>query len=146
MKPPLAWKTPFPEQNTAWKVPKYGVFFWSVFSCIRTEYRKIRTRKNSVFGHFSRSEKFWEKFLLRRFFEEYILKIATFVKSLPSLSVNLSLRKICQNRGFMWLVYFPIRENAVQKKLVLWPILRNAFLYACPNYLFSTAKVPIKTY
>ena len=40
-------------------------FFWSVFSLIRTEYGKIlciqcecgkiRTRKNSVFGHFSRS-------------------------------------------------------------------------------------------
>ena len=28
-------------------------FFWSVFSCIRTEHREIRTRKNSVFGHFS---------------------------------------------------------------------------------------------
>ena len=27
---------------------------WSVFSCIRNEYRKIRTRNNSVFGHFSR--------------------------------------------------------------------------------------------
>ena len=31
-------------------------FFWSVFSRIRTEYGKIRTRKNSVFGHFSRSD------------------------------------------------------------------------------------------
>ena len=31
-------------------------FFWSVFSCIQSEYRKIRTRKNSVFGHFSRSD------------------------------------------------------------------------------------------
>ena len=43
-------------------------FFWSLFSCICTEsedlgvnlrihseYRKTRTRKNSVFGHFSRS-------------------------------------------------------------------------------------------
>ena len=30
-------------------------YFWSVFSCIRTEYRKIRNRNNSVFGHFSRS-------------------------------------------------------------------------------------------
>ena len=28
-------------------------FFWSVFSCIQSEYGKIRTRKNSVFGHFS---------------------------------------------------------------------------------------------
>ena len=26
-------------------------FFWSVFSRIRTEYGKIRTRKNSVFEH-----------------------------------------------------------------------------------------------
>ena len=41
-------------------------YFWSVFSCIWTdsvnlriqcEYRKIPTRKNSVFGHFSCSEK-----------------------------------------------------------------------------------------
>ena len=32
-------------------------FFWSVFSYIRTEYRKIRTRENFVFGHFSRSVK-----------------------------------------------------------------------------------------
>ena len=44
-------------------------FFWSVFSCIRTEYRdlrikfpysikyrKTRTRKISLFGHFSRSD------------------------------------------------------------------------------------------
>ena len=31
-------------------------FCWPVFSCNRTEYRKIRTRKNSIFGHFSRSD------------------------------------------------------------------------------------------
>ena len=30
-------------------------FFWSVFSRIQSKYRKIRTRKNSVFGHFSRT-------------------------------------------------------------------------------------------
>ena len=30
-------------------------FFWSVFSRIQSECSKIRTRKNSVFGHFSRS-------------------------------------------------------------------------------------------
>ena len=28
-------------------------FFWSVFSRIQFEYGKIRTRKKSVFGHFS---------------------------------------------------------------------------------------------
>ena len=41
-------------------------YFWSVFSCVRTEYGDLRskvriqenlTRNNSVFGHFSRSEK-----------------------------------------------------------------------------------------
>ena len=26
-------------------------YFWSVFSCIQTEYRKTRTRNNYVFGH-----------------------------------------------------------------------------------------------
>ena len=31
-------------------------FSWSVFSCTQSEYRKLRTRKYSVFGHFSRSE------------------------------------------------------------------------------------------
>ena len=33
-------------------------FFWSIFSCIWTEYTKRRTRKNSVFGHYSRNEIF----------------------------------------------------------------------------------------
>ena len=47
------------------EVSKYGVFFWSVFSCIWTEYgdnlriqskyRKIGTRENSIFGQFLHS-------------------------------------------------------------------------------------------
>ena len=43
---------------TALKGSKYGVF--SGFSGVRIqpEYRKIPTRKNSVFGHFSRSDQF----------------------------------------------------------------------------------------
>ena len=32
-------------------------YFWSVFFCIQSEYRKIRTRNNSVFGSFSRSSR-----------------------------------------------------------------------------------------
>ena len=40
-------------RGTAWKVSKYGVFFWSVF---------LRTRENSVFGHFSHSEKLQDIF------------------------------------------------------------------------------------
>ena len=54
--------------HTAWKVSKYGVFsvpYFPVFGLnteiyfvnlrIQSEYRKIRTRSNFVFGHFSRS-------------------------------------------------------------------------------------------
>ena len=57
--------------HTAWKVSKYGVFsgpYFPLFGLnteiygvnlrIQTEYRKIRTRKVSVFGNFSRSVKF----------------------------------------------------------------------------------------
>ena len=36
------------------KCPKWG-FSCSVFSCIQSEYRKIRITKNSVFGYFSRT-------------------------------------------------------------------------------------------
>ena len=43
--------------NTLREKCPYTELFWSVFSCIRTEYRKIRTRNNSVFGHFSRSDR-----------------------------------------------------------------------------------------
>ena len=54
---PLEILMPF-EWNFYWKWQKHFVksvqiwnFFWFVFSC-------IRTRKNSLFGHFSRSENF----------------------------------------------------------------------------------------
>ena len=46
---------------TSWKHGVKSVliwrFFWYVFSCIQSEYRKIRPRKNSVFGYFSRGER-----------------------------------------------------------------------------------------
>ena len=53
----------FEKANAGWHCLKSDhqirSFFWSVFSRIRTEYGEIwsiRTRKNSLFGHFSRSE------------------------------------------------------------------------------------------
>ena len=67
----ICWWTNIPLYSaiiTAWKVSKYGFFsgpFFPVFGLnaenygvnlrIQCEYRKTRTRKNSVFGHFSRS-------------------------------------------------------------------------------------------
>ena len=44
--------------NVGWhcvKSVQIQSYFLSVFSCIRTEYRKIRTRNNSVFWHISHS-------------------------------------------------------------------------------------------
>ena len=62
------------------KIVQIWNFFWSVFSCIRTEYgdlmrkspysvriQEIQTRKNSVFGHFSRSGCLTECFLCQIF-------------------------------------------------------------------------------
>ena len=57
----------FGKRITAWKVSKHWVFsgpYFPVFGLnaaglnlrIQFKYRKIRTRENSVFGHFSRSE------------------------------------------------------------------------------------------
>ena len=58
------------------KIVQIRSYFWSAFFRIQSEYRKIRTRNNSVFGHFSRSaiplrlsghscqkNAYWRKFL-----------------------------------------------------------------------------------
>ena len=47
---------------TAWKVSKYGVFYCPYFNVFGLN-RKVRTRKNSVFGHFSSSEWYLSGFL-----------------------------------------------------------------------------------
>ena len=48
------WST-FPHLVHFVKTVQIRKIFWSVFSCIQSKYRKIRTRKNCVFGHFSLS-------------------------------------------------------------------------------------------
>ena len=69
--------------NTAWKMPKYRVFSGPYFPVpglnteiygvnlrFQSEYRKIRTRKNSALGHFSRTgtdPEIWKKEWWRRF-------------------------------------------------------------------------------
>ena len=52
------FKTEITLNNCEWllhrvKSVEIRSYFWSVFSCIQSEYRKIRTRNNSVFGQFS---------------------------------------------------------------------------------------------
>ena len=43
------------KQNKKELVKTIGSFFWFVFCYIQSKYRKIWTRKNSIFGQFSRS-------------------------------------------------------------------------------------------
>ena len=63
-------------------------FLWSVFSCIRTEYRKIRTRKNSVFKHFIGSDDFVVKMK-----EDFTMKVlyCLIVTSLAITQLNFML-------------------------------------------------------
>ena len=59
----------------------YSKLFWSVFSLIRTEYGEIRSispyivrmreigdKNNSEYGHFSRSDYYWETNLMQNLF------------------------------------------------------------------------------
>ena len=53
------WQTPLSQEGvrvlTLLEKCPNTEFFRSVFPCISTGYSKIRTRKSSLFGHFSRS-------------------------------------------------------------------------------------------
>ena len=60
-------------------------FFWSVFSCILTEYRKIRARKNSVFG---------------TLFTQCVLEVVTIVV--------LTLWQLCFWMHYIYLIYIQI--------------------------------------
>ena len=57
---------------TVWKVSKCAVFFSSIFSGIHSKFRKMRTRKNSAFGHFSHSASFLEGSLFIPIFVEQL--------------------------------------------------------------------------
>ena len=70
------WHFVFTLFATSWKLSKCGVFsglyfllfglnteMYSINLCIRSKCRKIRTRKNSVFWHFSRSGNIYHSFV-----------------------------------------------------------------------------------
>ena len=103
-------------------------YFWSVFSCIRTEYgevqseyRKIRTSNNSVFGHFSHSV------ILRKFLW---ICIITFVMTvLWSYVITVSFAYYFFPFYYFWnnqisrCVDFSLYSNPF--------IFRNLFVYPC---------------
>ena len=69
--------------HIVWKVSKYGVIsgpyfplfglnmkIYGVNLSIQSEYRKIRTRNNSIFGHFSCSDRYLHEILYQLYFSD----------------------------------------------------------------------------
>ena len=85
----------------------YSGSYFPVFSCIQSEYRKIRTRNNSVFGHFSRSVRYFEKSFFEKFpnflgsaSERFFPVLRKLLMQVKYLHENL-LHFLCKNQG-MW--------------------------------------------
>ena len=51
----IPFKVSIKEKFTLGKKSSYSELSWSVFSCIRTEYRENADQINSEYGHFSRT-------------------------------------------------------------------------------------------
>ena len=83
-------------------------YFWSVFSCFRIEYRKIQTRNNSVFRHFSCSENFDENTFFKYFFTISSYSFRIVLCFLKNLILNLSMKNWqnnvlkMSNSAFLW--------------------------------------------
>ena len=89
-------------------------FFWSAFPCIQSKYRKIRTRKKYVSGHFSRSVSSHHWFFI------------SFLK--------LPLHKICKNTGFHWPVFPHIRTESKNSNRVSENPCSGIFYKVCMIY------------
>ena len=72
-----------------------------VFSCIRTEYRKIRTRKNSVFGNFSRSALYPLSFD-QMVTQTIIIKLSLNACSSPQYSKHKNVLKVLSFSQMVW--------------------------------------------
>ena len=112
-------------------------FFWSVFSCIRTEYRKIKTRKNSMFGRFSCSVLCYFSENLRPFPLMHCIRllIMTSVTFLHSFS---------QNSRYFATFVFTSKSSPDMKPLSSIDIALNYSSWQMrPAYTFNFAKFPL---
>ena len=97
-------------------------YFWSVFSCIQSEYRKIRTTNNSVFGHFSRC-----------LFQRNIFH------NPPRRALNLS-----QKRLLIWRNSFPICKKQRASSTITVYYFQN-LVYSVLNNAIDHAMVLIRS-
>ena len=89
LKATMREKCPNTEFFLVHKVTIKNAIFFATFRCIRTEYRKIKARKNCVFGHFSRSA------LLTRFFHSCCRFTSTFKPCCSSLELGILYLNCC---------------------------------------------------
>ena len=110
-------------------------FFWSIYSCVQSEYRKIRTRKNSAFGHFSRTCQISKMELFVKITNDF-QSLTVFTKSLKKFWLcpcSLSLHKTCKNTSFHWLAFSRILAyfmqcNIIKLKTDLKQFLHDLFM------------------
>ena len=109
----------------SWKVSKYGVIsgpYYPVFRLnteiyslnlrIQSEYRKIRTRNNSVFGHFSRSVNFG----ISSF--HYL----TFLRKEKKMAILFHIHGYPFHKNSCQLLQFGCKQrNCFQKEISIWP-------------------------
>ena len=84
-------------------------YFWSVFSevnlRIQSEYRKIRTRTNSVFGHFSRSDSYGKMNLLETYKTVNKFDMICIFESDLDLHIRIRFRCTTQSTNLIWFAY-----------------------------------------
>ena len=66
------------------KSVKVQSYFWSAFSCIQSKYKKIRTRNNSLIGHFSHNVRYLKSWISwiskwKNFFEKKYVFFVTYL-------------------------------------------------------------------
>ena len=101
-------------RSTAWKVSKYGGFFGCVYSC-------IRTRTNSVFGHFLRSD------LLHHCLFTILVRHQNYVKQQKVNYLNTCINFHCHKHSFkyiqnFWWIVVIASEIAASLHSVWWHI------------------------
>ena len=108
-------------------------FSLSVFFSIRTEYRKIRTRINSVFGHFSRSETYFLWNFGTALQNTWLLRQILFSEKYVFRSVYLGLFFTAQKMKFFTEDFFS-KCDQIRRKLWIWPhLLKKSLL---ENFIF----------
>ena len=123
-------------RNATWKVSKYGVSsgpYFPVFEQnMQSENRKIRTRKNSLFGHFSRSD---SRMLVQVF--QRNAKIRTFTSRvnfvdnneiiiasrIQKFSARITMNELSINNGLSIILWFQIWTGGLKNGTHWWSML-----------------------